>query len=137
MHSQRFELDPQGDTLLVLRNPNTQNPVCDPPQNKQRKLKRKKKAPREPLPEPAESATESDVPKVAQSVMEPAADNAEGVPSSTHEPAEPRKDDIQDGRLASPELHQDSSERTEMQFRLSSRHLSLTSPVFKAMLNGP
>ncbi|KAG6312433.1 hypothetical protein E4U22_001813 [Claviceps purpurea] len=111
----RYDLDPQGDTILVLRRPNTNQPVWEPT-DEVSKLKQKNTIRRrfffglyymsetedahEPTPEPIAPAIESSVPN------------------------------------DSGEAHGDNSERNDVQFRLSSRHLALASPVFKTMLNG-
>ncbi|CCE30616.1 uncharacterized protein CPUR_04465 [Claviceps purpurea 20.1] len=111
----RYDLDPQGDTILVLRRPNTNQPVWEP-KDEVSKLKQKNDTRRrkffgldymsetedahEPTPEPIAPAIESSVPN--------------------------------DGG----EAHGDNSERNDVQFQLSSRHLALASPVFKTMLNG-
>ncbi|KAG6235291.1 hypothetical protein E4U24_008337 [Claviceps purpurea] len=111
----RYDLDPQGDTILVLRRPNTNQPVWEPT-DEVSKLKQKNTIRRrfffglyymsetedahEPTPEPIAPAIESSVPN------------------------------------DSGEAHGDNSERNDVQFQLSSRHLALASPVFKTMLNG-
>ncbi|KAG6053395.1 hypothetical protein E4U17_004737 [Claviceps sp. LM77 group G4] len=122
MQDPRYDLDPQGDTILVLRCPNTKQPVWEPA-DEVAKLKKKNKTRRrklfgldfmsdtedgrsddqnahEPTPEPIPPTTESNVPN------------------------------------DSGEAHGENSERDVVQFRLSSRHLALASPVFKTMLNG-
>ncbi|KAG6174848.1 hypothetical protein E4U47_006983 [Claviceps purpurea] len=122
MQDLRYDIDPQGDTILVLRCPNTNQPVWEPT-DEVSKLKQKNTIRRrklfdldfisdtedgrsddenadEPTPEPIAAITESNVPN------------------------------------DSGEAHRDNCKRDEVHFRLCSRHLALASPVFKTMLNG-
>ncbi|KAG5989150.1 hypothetical protein E4U52_005865 [Claviceps spartinae] len=95
MKDSRFDLDPQGDTILVLRCPKKEQPDADP----------------------------SDDPP-----------DDEGTHEQTPEPIAP--DDEPSVPNDGGDAREQNAENNEVQFRLSSRHLALASPVFKTMLNG-
>ncbi|KAG5966725.1 hypothetical protein E4U56_001190 [Claviceps arundinis] len=121
MHDLRYELDPQGDTILVLRCPNTKQLVWEP-KDEVSKLKQKNETRRRLFSLDSMSDTEADS-SDEQNSHEPTAE----LIAPTIESNVPND---------SGEAHTDNSNRNEVQFRLSSRHLALASPVFRTMLNG-
>ncbi|KAG5942530.1 hypothetical protein E4U59_001072 [Claviceps monticola] len=122
MRDQRHELDPQGDTILVLRCPNKQQAVWEP-KDEATKLKQKNKARRRKLYDFDSVSDTEDGRCDDQNAHKPTPETiAPSIESSMPND--------------SGEAHGDNSDRDEVQFRLSSRHLALASPVFKTMLNG-
>ncbi|KAG6053393.1 hypothetical protein E4U17_004735 [Claviceps sp. LM77 group G4] len=115
VQTSRYDLDPQGDTILVLRCPNTEQPVWEP-KDEVSKLKQKNETRRRIF---FGSYYMSEMEDAHEQTPEPIAPTVE---SSV----------LND----SGEAHGDNSERNDVQFRLSSRHLALASPVFKTTLNG-
>ncbi|KAG5962471.1 hypothetical protein E4U57_006969 [Claviceps arundinis] len=111
----RYDLDPQGDTILVLRCPNTCQPVWEP-KDEVSKLKQKNETRRRNLFGLYYMSETEDAPEPTPEPIAPTVESS--VPND------------------SGEAHGDNSERNDVQFRLSSRHLALASPVFKTMLNG-
>ncbi|KAG6070759.1 hypothetical protein E4U33_004043 [Claviceps sp. LM78 group G4] len=125
MDGSRFEVDPQGDTILVLRCPKTAQPVWEP-DDESAKRRRGNDIPMKKL--------------FLGSQFSSGADDDLFDDEDTHAPTP--------GTLAaatvesslpddSGEAHGENIKREDVKFRLSSRHLALASPVFKAMLNGP
>ncbi|KAG5918872.1 hypothetical protein E4U61_001384 [Claviceps capensis] len=122
MQDLRHELDPQGDTILVLRCPNTQQAVWER-KDETIKLKQKNKTRRRMLYDFDSVSDTEDGRCDDRNAHEPTPETiAPSIESSMPND--------------SGEAHGDNSDRNEVQFRLSSRHLALASPVFKTMLNG-
>ncbi|KAG6037850.1 hypothetical protein E4U40_002062 [Claviceps sp. LM458 group G5] len=122
MRDLRHDLDPQGDTILVLRCPNTQQAVWEP-KDEATKLKKKNKARRRKLFDFDSVSDTEDARCDDQNAHEPTPEAiAPSIESSTPND--------------SGEAHEEKSDQNEVEFRLSSRHLALASPVFKTMLNG-
>ncbi|KAG6231600.1 hypothetical protein E4U26_006752 [Claviceps purpurea] len=122
MERSRFELDPEGDTILVLRHPKTEQLVWEP-KDERGKQERRNHLLRQML--------------FGSRVMsDKESDHFDD--GNTHEPSpEPIAPTIESSvPHDSEEAHDDNGELEEIHFRLSSRHLALASPVFKAMLNG-
>ncbi|KAG5956720.1 hypothetical protein E4U58_006436 [Claviceps cyperi] len=115
MKGSRFELDPQGDTILVLRCPKIEQPVWEP---KDEEAKRKERSRILRL-------------KLFGSELLPDEEKTQEPKPGLDAPANP-SNVPNDSR----EAHGENSERNEVLFRLSSRHLALASPVFQTMLNG-
>ncbi|KAL1983583.1 hypothetical protein VTN96DRAFT_10162 [Rasamsonia emersonii] len=107
------EFDPDGDVILVLKNPNTAFAVWDKSKDY--------KQPSQPFSTLANSSTQSANPSSTQKT-----------PSQPTQPAAPApsKNDTQ---TASDEP---SNKKEEIQMKVSSHHLTLASPYFKAMLKG-
>ncbi|KAG6255225.1 hypothetical protein E4U23_004674 [Claviceps purpurea] len=124
MQDLRYDIDPQGDTILVLRCPNTKQPVWEPT-DEVSKLKQKNTIRRRTL---FGSAFMSDT--------EDGRSDDENAHEPTPEPIAPTIESNVPNDTDSAEAHVEDGERNEVQFRLSSRHLALASPVFKTMLNG-
>ncbi|KAG6202096.1 hypothetical protein E4U35_005478 [Claviceps purpurea] len=124
MEDLRYDLDPQGDTILILRCPNTKQPVWEPA-DEVSKLKKKNKTRRRMF---FGSAFMSDT--------EDGHSDDENAQEPTPEPIAPTIESNVPNDADSAEAHGENAERNEVQFRLCSRHLSLASPVFKTMLNG-
>ncbi|KAG6234293.1 hypothetical protein E4U25_006054 [Claviceps purpurea] len=124
MQDLRYDIDPQGDTILVLRCPNTKQPVWEPT-DEVSKLKQKNTIRRRML---FGSAFMSDT--------EDGRSDDENAHEPTPEPVAPTIESNVPNDTDSAEAHGEDGERNEVQFRLCSRHLALASPVFKAMLNG-
>ncbi|KAG6177670.1 hypothetical protein E4U36_007057 [Claviceps purpurea] len=124
MANLRYDLDPQGDTILILRCPNTKQPVWEPA-DEVSKLKKKNKTRRRMF---FGSAFMSDT--------EDGYSDDENAQEPTPEPIAPTIESNVPNDADSAEAHGENAERNEVQFRLCSRHLSLASPVFKTMLNG-
>ncbi|KAG6037851.1 hypothetical protein E4U40_002063 [Claviceps sp. LM458 group G5] len=126
MKDQRFEVDPQGDTILILRCPNKEQPVWEP-QKESPNWTRRNRMIRQKLfnseSNPDEDADPSDDPSDGKGTPEPTPESI----APDDEPSVPN-----DGGDA----REQNSKSNEVQFRLSSRHLALASPVFKTMLNG-
>ncbi|KAG6174847.1 hypothetical protein E4U35_005481 [Claviceps purpurea] len=122
MRDLRHDLDPRGDTILVLRCPNTQQAVWEP-KEEATKLKRKNKARRRKLYDLDSDSDTEDSRSYDQNAKE-------RTPESTAPIIESNMPND------SGEAHGDNSDCKEVQFRLSSRHLALASPVFQTMLNG-
>ncbi|KAG6116212.1 hypothetical protein E4U13_002018 [Claviceps humidiphila] len=124
MRDLRYDIDPQGDTILVLRCPNRKQPVWDPADQvsklKQKNTIRRRKFFRSVFMSDTEDGRSGD-------------DNAH---EPTPEPIAPTIDSSVPSDTDSAEVHGENSDRNEVQFRLCSRHLALASPVFKTMLNG-
>ncbi|KAG6105512.1 hypothetical protein E4U14_005100 [Claviceps sp. LM454 group G7] len=119
MKVSRFDLDPQGDTILVLRCPKKEQPVWKPSKEKT-KWARRNNFIRQKL-----FGSESNPDKDADPSDDPPDD--EGTHEQTPEPIAPDDE---------PSAREQNAESNEVQFRLSSRHLALASPIFKTMLNG-
>ncbi|KAG6232117.1 hypothetical protein E4U25_006838 [Claviceps purpurea] len=122
MERSRFELDPEGDTILVLRHPKTEQLVWEP-KDERGKQERRNHLLRQML--------------FGSRVMsDKESDHFDD--GNTHEPSpEPIAPTIESSvPHDSEEAHDDNGELEEIHFRLSSRHLALASPVFRAMLNG-
>ncbi|KAG5956721.1 hypothetical protein E4U58_006437 [Claviceps cyperi] len=124
MQDLRYDLDPQGDTILVLRCPNTKQPVWEP-KDETTKLKQKKKTRRRKLFGLDLLSDIEDSRSDGQNAHEP---------TVTPEPITPTTESNVPNN--SGEAHEDNCKRNEVHFRLCSRHLALASPVFKTMLNG-
>ncbi|KAG6207398.1 hypothetical protein E4U35_001011 [Claviceps purpurea] len=127
MYDSRFEVDPQGDTILVLRCPKTAQPVWEP-EDESTKRKRGNDIPMTKLflgsQEPQFNFGMDVDPFDGEDTHAP----TPGTIAATVESSLPND---------SGESHGDNIKREEVKFRLSSRHLALASPVFKAMLNRP
>ncbi|KAG5989151.1 hypothetical protein E4U52_005866 [Claviceps spartinae] len=124
MERSRFELDPEGDTILVLRHPKTEQPVWEPKdeigkQERRNHLFRQKLFGSRPISD-IESEHFDD-----ENTHAPSPEQPEPIAPKI-ESSVPRD---------SGEAHDDNGELEEIHFRLSSRHLALASPVFKKMLN--
>ncbi|KAG5942529.1 hypothetical protein E4U59_001071 [Claviceps monticola] len=124
MQDLRCDVDPQGDTILVLRCPNIKQPVWEPT-DEVSKPKQKNKIRRRMF---FGSAFMSDT--------EDGRSDDENAHKPTPEPVAPTIESNVPKDTDSAESHGENGERNEIQFRLCSRHLSLASPVFKTMLNG-
>ncbi|KAG5962473.1 hypothetical protein E4U57_006971 [Claviceps arundinis] len=122
MQGMRYDLDPQGDTILVLRRPNTNQPLWEP-KDEVSKLKQKNRSRRRKLFGSDFMSDTEDDSSDEQNSHEPTAE----LIAPTIESNVPND---------SGEAHTDNSNRNEVQFQLSSRHLALASPVFRTMLNG-
>ncbi|KAG6082780.1 hypothetical protein E4U30_005764 [Claviceps sp. LM220 group G6] len=125
MERSRFELDPEGDTILVLRHPKTEQPVWEPKdeigkQERRNHLFRQRLFGSTPISD-IESEHFDD-----ENTHAPSPEQPEPIAPKI-ESSVPRD---------SGEAHDDNGELEEIHFRLSSRHLALASPVFKKMLNG-
>ncbi|KAG5966730.1 hypothetical protein E4U56_001195 [Claviceps arundinis] len=120
MEDLRYDLDPQGDTILVLRCPNTKQPVWEP-KDEATKLTQKNKTRRKLF--GLDSMADTDAGPCDEVLHEPTAE----LIAPTIESNVPSD---------SVEAHEEKSDLNEVEFRLSSRHLALASPVFKTMLNG-
>ncbi|KAG6220834.1 hypothetical protein E4U25_000908, partial [Claviceps purpurea] len=122
MERSRFELDPDGDTILVLRHPKTEQPLWDPKDERGKQERRNHLLRQKLFGSRVMSDEESD----------------HFDDGNTHEPSpEPIAPAIESSvPRDSGEAHDDKGELEEIHFRLSSRHLALASPVFKTMLNG-
>ncbi|KAG6255222.1 hypothetical protein E4U23_004671 [Claviceps purpurea] len=120
MQYPRYDLDPQGDTILVLRCRNTKQPVWEPA-DEVAKLKKKNKTRRRKL-----------FGLDFMSDTEDGCSDDENAHDATPEPIAPTIESNvpNDGG----EAHGENSEHKMVPFRLSSRHLALASPLFKAML---
>ncbi|KAG6093284.1 hypothetical protein E4U30_004462 [Claviceps sp. LM220 group G6] len=122
MRDLRHDLDPQGDTILVLRCPNTQLAVWEP-KDEAAKLKQKNKSRKRMLYDIDSSSDMEDGRSSDQNAHEPTPETiAPSIESSMPND--------------SGEARGDNGDCNEVQFRLSSRHLALASPVFQTMLNG-
>ncbi|KAG6093288.1 hypothetical protein E4U30_004466 [Claviceps sp. LM220 group G6] len=123
MQNLRYNLDPQGDTILVLRCSNTKPPVWEP--NEGSELKQKDAMRRR---------------KLFSSVFMSDTEDGHSHGENAHEPTPERQPIAPTIESNVPndsgEAHGEKSDRNEVEFRLSSRHLALASPVFKTMLNG-
>ncbi|KAG5966728.1 hypothetical protein E4U56_001193 [Claviceps arundinis] len=123
MQNLRYNLDPQGDTILVLRCSNTKQPVWEP--NEGSELKQKDAMRRR---------------KLFSSVFMSDTEDCHSHGENAHEPTPERQPIAPTIESNVPndsgEAHGETSDRNEVEFRLSSRHLALASPVFKTMLNG-
>ncbi|KAG5932555.1 hypothetical protein E4U60_005160 [Claviceps pazoutovae] len=123
MNNSRFEVDPQGDTILVLRCPKTAQPVWEP-EDEGAKRKRGNDIPMTKLFLGSQFNFGMDVdPSDDKDTHAP----TPGSVASTVESSLPND---------SAEAHGENIKREEVKFRLSSRHLALASPVFRTMLNG-
>ncbi|KAG6265143.1 hypothetical protein E4U48_006066 [Claviceps purpurea] len=114
MKDLQFELDPRGDTILILRNPKTEQLLWEPHED-EAKLKQRNHILRQKL---FGSELMPDDGKTHKSAAWPISAIKPNVPSD------------------SKKARKENSEGNEVQFRLSSRHLALASPVFQTMLNG-
>ncbi|KAG6082777.1 hypothetical protein E4U15_002274 [Claviceps sp. LM218 group G6] len=182
MDDLRYDLDPQGDTILVLRCPNTKQPVWEP-KDEATKLTQKNKTRRKLF--GLDSMADTDAGPSDEILHEPTAeliaptiesnmtdDDDKALSADTTQSSEMNKRHDDDeaffglecmsdtdagpsdevlheptAELITPtiesnvpndsvEAHEVKSDRSEVEFRLSSRHLALASPVFKTMLNG-
>ncbi|KAG5918869.1 hypothetical protein E4U61_001381 [Claviceps capensis] len=124
MQDLRYDLDPQGDTILVLRCPNIKQPVWEPT-DEVSKLKQKNKIRRRMF-----------FGSVFMSDTEDSYSDDENAHEPTPEPIAPTIESNVPNDNDIAEAHGENGERNEVQFRLCSKHLSLASPVFKTMLNG-
>ncbi|KAG6105603.1 hypothetical protein E4U14_005040 [Claviceps sp. LM454 group G7] len=124
MQDLRYDIDPQGDTILVLRCPNTKQPVWEPT-DQVSKPKQKNTIRRRML-----------FGSVFMYDTEDSRSHDENAHEPTSEPIAPTSESNVLNDTDSAESHGENSEHNETQFRLSSRHLALASPVFKTMLNG-
>ncbi|OHW97587.1 hypothetical protein CSPAE12_03640 [Colletotrichum incanum] len=117
-------IDPGGDVVLVLRNPNAPFAVWKSydwaPKSSENKEKKNDTSlflvpdsTPEPIPEPVEDILDPDMPAPKRPSIDP---------GSGEHPRTVQNGNIDDG--------------TEIKFLLSSRHLILASPYFKAKLNG-
>ncbi|KAG6053398.1 hypothetical protein E4U17_004740 [Claviceps sp. LM77 group G4] len=122
MKDPRFELDPQGDTILILRYPNKEQPVWEP-QKEVTNWTRRNRIIRQKLFNSESNPDKDAGPSDSEGTQEPTPESI----APDDEPSVPN-----DGRDA----REQNSKSNEVQFRLSSRHLALASPVFKTMLNG-
>ncbi|KAG6260864.1 hypothetical protein E4U47_006980 [Claviceps purpurea] len=114
MEESQFELDPRGDTILILRNPKTEQLLWEP-KDDGAKLKQRSNILRQKL-------FGSELMPDDEKTHKPAA-----WPFSVIKPNVPSD---------SEKARKENSEGNEVLFRLSSRHLALASPVFQTMLNG-
>ncbi|KAG6092176.1 hypothetical protein E4U30_005763 [Claviceps sp. LM220 group G6] len=126
MKDSRFELDPQGDTILVLRCPTKEQPVWER-RDEKTKWARRNNFIRQKL-----FGSQSNTDKDADPSDDPPDD--ESTHEQTPEPIAP--DDEPSVPNDGGDAREQNAENNEVQFRLSSRHLALASPVFKTMLNG-
>ncbi|KAG6289779.1 hypothetical protein E4U09_004774 [Claviceps aff. purpurea] len=122
MQDLHYDIDPQGDTILVVRYPNTKQPVWEPT-DQVSKLKQKNTIRRRKL---------FDLDFISDT--EDGRSDDENADEPTPEPIAP----ITESNVPndSGEAHRDNCKRVEVHFRLCSRHLALASPIFKTMLNG-
>ncbi|KAG5942528.1 hypothetical protein E4U59_001070 [Claviceps monticola] len=123
MDNSRFEVDPQGDTILVLRCPKTEQPVWEP-EDASFKRKRGNDIPMKKVFLGSQSHSGMDV---DPSDVENTHASTPGTITATVESSLPND---------SGEAHGENIKREEVKFRLSSRHLALASPVFKTMFDG-
>ncbi|KAG5966721.1 hypothetical protein E4U56_001186 [Claviceps arundinis] len=133
MQNLRYDLDPQGDTILVLRHPNTNQPLWEP-KDEVSKLKQKNRTRRRKLfgldfmsDTEDEHSHDEQTPESISPSIDP------NVPIEREIKSDSAEKDLD---TDSQETPQENSDRHEVEFRLSSRHLALASPVFKAMLSG-
>ncbi|KAG6196343.1 hypothetical protein E4U10_001044 [Claviceps purpurea] len=126
MKDSRFDLDPQGDTILVLRRPKKEQPVWEP-KKERAKWTRRNNFIRQKL-----FGSETNPEKDADLSGDPHDD--ESTHEQTPEPIAP--DDEPSVPKDGGDAREQNAKSNEVQFRLSSRHLALASPVFKTMLNG-
>ncbi|KAG6289777.1 hypothetical protein E4U09_004772 [Claviceps aff. purpurea] len=133
MQNLRYDLDPQGDTILVLRRPNTNQPLWEP-KDEVSKLKQKYRTRRRKLfglDFMSDTEDESPHDEQAPEPISPSIDP--NVPIERDMKSDFAEKDLDTDSQESP---QENSDCHEVEFRLSSRHLALASPVFKAMLSG-
>ncbi|KAG6164864.1 hypothetical protein E4U51_004780 [Claviceps purpurea] len=133
MQNLRYDLDPQGDTILVLRRPNTNQPLWEP-KDEVSKLKQKNRTRRRKLfglDFMSDTEDESSHDEQAPELISPSIDP--NVPIERDMKSGSAEKDLDTNSQESP---QENSDCHEVEFRLSSRHLALASPVFKAMLSG-
>ncbi|KAG6182880.1 hypothetical protein E4U36_003082 [Claviceps purpurea] len=133
MQNLRYDLDPQGDTILVLRRPNTNQPLWEP-KDEVSKLKQKNRTRRRKLfglDFMSDTEDESSHDEQAPEPFSPSIDP--NVPIERDMKSGSAEKDLDTDSQESP---QENSDCHEVEFRLSSRHLALASPVFKAMLSG-
>ncbi|KAG6195766.1 hypothetical protein E4U10_001586 [Claviceps purpurea] len=133
MQNLRYDLDPQGDTILVLRRPNTNQPLWEP-KDEVSKLKQKNRTRRRKLfglDFMSDTEDESSHDEQAPEPISPSIDP--NVPIERDMKSGSAEKDLDTDSQESP---QENSDCHEVEFRLSSRHLALASPVFKAMLSG-
>ncbi|KAG6271646.1 hypothetical protein E4U47_002950 [Claviceps purpurea] len=133
MQNLRYDLDPQGDTILVLRRPNTNQPLWEP-KDEVSKLKQKNRTRRRKLfglDFMSDTEDESSHDEQAPEPISPSIDP--NVPIERDMKSGSAEKDLDTDSQESP---QENSDFHEVEFRLSSRHLALASPVFKAMLSG-
>ncbi|KAH8889906.1 hypothetical protein GQ53DRAFT_184308 [Thozetella sp. PMI_491] len=164
MSPPEYEIDPDGDVVLVLRSPNTPFAVYDtgedPPlvmakSSRKAKKKAKKEAKKHATlfnwldPEPAPVVEPVPVIEPEPVEPEPVAEpepTPEPGPALTDEPPSTVELLFEDGHHPSntpvvPDKNTYTevipTEQGEVGIRLSSKHLTLASPVFKKMLQGP
>ncbi|KAG6082768.1 hypothetical protein E4U15_002265 [Claviceps sp. LM218 group G6] len=133
MQNLRYDLDPQGDTILVLRHPNTKQPLWEP-KDEVSKLKQKNRTRRRKLFGSDFMSDTEDEHSHDEQAPEPISPSIDpNVPIEREMKSDSAEKDLD---TDSQETPQENSDRHEVEFRLSSRHLALASPVFKAMLSG-
>ncbi|KAG6093285.1 hypothetical protein E4U30_004463 [Claviceps sp. LM220 group G6] len=133
MQNMRYDLDPQGDTILVLRRPNTNQPLWEP-KDEVSKLKQKNRTRRRKLFGSDFMSDTEDEHSHDEQAPEPISPSIDpDVPIEREMKSDSAEKDLDTDRQETP---QENSDRHEVEFRLSSRHLALASPVFKAMLSG-
>ncbi|KAG6116209.1 hypothetical protein E4U13_002015 [Claviceps humidiphila] len=133
MQNLRYDLDPQGDTILVLRHPNTKQPLWEP-KDEVSKLKQKNRTRRRKLFGSDFMSDTEDEHSHDEQAPEPISPSIDpNVPIEREMKSDSAEKDLDTDRQETP---QENSDRHEVEFRLSSRHLALASPVFKAMLSG-
>ncbi|KAG5962470.1 hypothetical protein E4U57_006968 [Claviceps arundinis] len=133
MQNLRYDLDPQGDTILVLRHPNTKQPLWEPKDEVSR-LKQKNRTRRRKLFGSDFMSDTEDEHSHDEQAPEPISPSIDpNVPVEREMKSDSAEKDLDTDRQETP---QENSDRHEVEFRLSSRHLALASPVFKAMLSG-
>ncbi|KAG6093291.1 hypothetical protein E4U30_004469 [Claviceps sp. LM220 group G6] len=113
MKDSQFELDPRGDTILILRNPKTEQLLWEPDDD-EAKLKQRSRILRQKL-------------FGSEFMPDDGKTQSAAWPISAIQPSVPSD---------SEKARKENSEGNEIQFRLSSRHLALASPVFQTMFNG-
>ncbi|KAG6037852.1 hypothetical protein E4U40_002064 [Claviceps sp. LM458 group G5] len=124
MDDSRSEVDPQGDTILVLRCPKTAQPVWEP-ENESAKRRRGNDIPMTKLFLDSQFDSGMDV--------DPSDDEDTHGPTPGTIAATVAESSLPND---SGEAHGENIKREDVKFRLSSRHLALASPVFRTMLNG-
>ncbi|KAG6114322.1 hypothetical protein E4U14_001445 [Claviceps sp. LM454 group G7] len=133
MQNLRYDLDPQGDTILVLRHPNTNQPLWEP-KDEVSKLKQKSRTRRRKLFGSDFMSDTEDEHSHDEQAPEPISPSIDpNLPIEREMKSDSAEKDLD---TDSQETPQENSDRHEVEFRLSSRHLALASPVFKAMLSG-
>ncbi|KAG6105599.1 hypothetical protein E4U14_005036 [Claviceps sp. LM454 group G7] len=124
MEDLRYDLDPQGDTILVLRCPNTKQPVWEPA-DEVSKLKKKNKTRRRMF-----------FGSVFMSDTEDGRSDDENAHEPTPEPIAPTIESNVSNDADSADAHGENSDRNEVQFRLCSRQWALESAPSSDQSNG-